>query len=57
MPLENRRDVLVGAAATARWCAAGADMPLVFIRPNLSHVEIERTLGAFTPMLESRERP
>jgi len=29
-------------------------MPCVFIRPNLSLDEIERTLGAFAPMLESR---
>ena len=38
----------------AQWHAAGADMPLVFLRPNLSPTEIARTLGAFGPMLESR---
>jgi alkanesulfonate monooxygenase SsuD/methylene tetrahydromethanopterin reductase-like flavin-dependent oxidoreductase (luciferase family) len=48
-----------GAPAEARerlaqWHAAGADMPLVFLRPNLTPEQIERTLGAFGPMLESR---
>jgi len=38
----------------ARWHAAGADMPLVFLRPNLAPEQIERTLAAFVPMLESR---
>jgi alkanesulfonate monooxygenase SsuD/methylene tetrahydromethanopterin reductase-like flavin-dependent oxidoreductase (luciferase family) len=38
----------------AQWHTAGADMPLVFLRPNLSPEEIERTLSAFGPMLESR---
>jgi alkanesulfonate monooxygenase SsuD/methylene tetrahydromethanopterin reductase-like flavin-dependent oxidoreductase (luciferase family) len=38
----------------AQWHAAGADMPLVFLRPNLAPTEIERTLSAFGPMLESR---
>ncbi len=38
----------------ARWHAAGADMPLVFLRPHLTAAEIERTLVAFGPMLESR---
>src|SRR5207245_2728629 len=37
----------------AQWHAAGADMPLVFIRPSLAPDEIERTLSAFAPMLES----
>ncbi|PYN45302.1 MAG: LLM class flavin-dependent oxidoreductase [Candidatus Rokuibacteriota bacterium] len=37
----------------AQWHAAGADMPLVFIGPNLAPDEIERTLTAFAPMLES----
>jgi alkanesulfonate monooxygenase SsuD/methylene tetrahydromethanopterin reductase-like flavin-dependent oxidoreductase (luciferase family) len=51
---------IFGTPAEARarlsaWHAAGADMPMVFIRPNLSREEIERTLGAFAPMLESRE--
>jgi alkanesulfonate monooxygenase SsuD/methylene tetrahydromethanopterin reductase-like flavin-dependent oxidoreductase (luciferase family) len=36
------------------WHAAGADMPLVFLRPNLTPEQIEHTLGAFGPMLESR---
>ena len=43
-------------ARLARWHAAGADMPLVFLRPNLTPEEIERTLSTFAPMLESRER-
>ena len=48
-----------GAPAEARarlseWHAAGADMPMVFIRPNLSPEEIERTLSAFAPMLKSQ---
>jgi hypothetical protein len=30
-------------------------MPLVFIRPSLAQEEIERTLSAFAPMLESRQ--
>lgn len=51
---------IFGTPAEARgrleqWRAAGADMPRVFIRPNLSREEIERTLSAFAPMLESRE--
>jgi alkanesulfonate monooxygenase SsuD/methylene tetrahydromethanopterin reductase-like flavin-dependent oxidoreductase (luciferase family) len=37
-----------------RWHAAGADMPLVFLRPNLAPEQIDHTLGAFAPMLESR---
>jgi alkanesulfonate monooxygenase SsuD/methylene tetrahydromethanopterin reductase-like flavin-dependent oxidoreductase (luciferase family) len=49
-----------GAPAEARerlaqWHAAGADMPMVFLRPNLTSEQIERTLGAFSPMLESRQ--
>ena len=48
-----------GAPAEARerlaqWHAAGADMPLVFLRPNLTPEQVKRTLGAFAPMLESR---
>jgi len=39
----------------AQWHTAGADMPLVFLRPNLTGEQIERTLGAFVPMLESRQ--
>jgi len=38
----------------AQWHAAGADMPLVFLRPNLTPGQVERTLSAFGPMLESR---
>jgi alkanesulfonate monooxygenase SsuD/methylene tetrahydromethanopterin reductase-like flavin-dependent oxidoreductase (luciferase family) len=38
----------------AQWHDAGADMPLVFLRPNLAPEQIERTLAAFGPMLESR---
>jgi alkanesulfonate monooxygenase SsuD/methylene tetrahydromethanopterin reductase-like flavin-dependent oxidoreductase (luciferase family) len=41
-------------ARLAEWHAAGADMPMVFIRPNLSPAEIELTLSAFVPMLKSR---
>lgn len=37
----------------SRWHVAGADMPLVFVRPNLAPEEIEGTLAAFAPMLES----
>jgi alkanesulfonate monooxygenase SsuD/methylene tetrahydromethanopterin reductase-like flavin-dependent oxidoreductase (luciferase family) len=49
-----------GAPAEARerlaqWHAAGADMPLVFLRPNLAPEQIERTLSAFGPMLESQQ--
>jgi hypothetical protein len=29
-------------------------MPMVFLRSNLTPEQIERTLGAFGPMLESR---
>jgi alkanesulfonate monooxygenase SsuD/methylene tetrahydromethanopterin reductase-like flavin-dependent oxidoreductase (luciferase family) len=48
-----------GTPAEARerlgqWHAAGADMPLVFLRSNLTPAQIERTLSAFGPMLESR---
>jgi alkanesulfonate monooxygenase SsuD/methylene tetrahydromethanopterin reductase-like flavin-dependent oxidoreductase (luciferase family) len=39
----------------AQWHTAGADMPLVFLRPNLTAEQIEHTLGAFGPMLESRQ--
>ena len=41
-------------ARLSEWHAAGADMPMVFIRPNLSPAEIESTLSAFVPMLKSR---
>jgi len=41
-------------ARLAQWHVAGADMPLVFLRPNLAPDQIERTLSAFVPMLESR---
>ena len=37
----------------ARWHAAGASMPVLLLRPNLSPAEIARTLEAFRPMLES----
>ena len=36
----------------ARWFAAGADLGVVFLRPNLSTEEIDFTLAAFRPMLE-----
>ena len=36
----------------ARWHAAGADMPMVFLQPNLPHEEIELALSAFAPMLK-----
>jgi len=38
----------------ARWHAAGAEMPILLLRPQMSHQEIELTLNAFRPMLESR---
>ena len=43
-----------GAPAEARerlaqWHAAGADMPMVFLRPNLTSEQIERTLGRVQP--------
>lgn len=37
----------------AGWHAAGADLVKVFLRPNLEPEEIEYTLNAFRPMLES----
>ncbi|MBI2014548.1 MAG: LLM class flavin-dependent oxidoreductase, partial [Candidatus Rokubacteria bacterium] len=40
-------------ARLARWYAAGADVPLVFLQPNLLTDEIDYALRAFTPMLES----
>lgn len=39
-------------AQLARWHAAGADMPKVFLQPNLTPEEIELALGAFAPMLK-----
>ena len=39
------------AAQLASWHAAGADMPMVFLQPNLSPEEIDLALGAFAPML------
>jgi alkanesulfonate monooxygenase SsuD/methylene tetrahydromethanopterin reductase-like flavin-dependent oxidoreductase (luciferase family) len=39
-------------AQLARWHAAGADMPMVFLQPNLAHDEIELALSAFAPMLK-----
>src|SRR5262245_3909111 len=38
-------------ARLARWHAAGAAMPVLLLRPNLTPAEIERTLDAFRPML------
>ena len=35
----------------AGWLAAGADLGVVFLRANLSPVEIDYTLNAFRPML------
>lgn len=40
-------------ARMERWHQAGADMPVVFLRPHLGPEEIEYTLNAFRPMLES----
>jgi alkanesulfonate monooxygenase SsuD/methylene tetrahydromethanopterin reductase-like flavin-dependent oxidoreductase (luciferase family) len=37
----------------ARWHAAGAAMPVLLLRPNLTPAEIALTLEAFGPMLES----
>ena len=37
----------------ARWYTAGADVPGLFLRPNLARAELEDTLAAFRPMLES----
>src|SRR5438128_3322847 len=54
--LEELTDCRTPATARerlAQWHAAGADMPLVFIGPNLAPDGIERTLTAFAPMLES----
>jgi alkanesulfonate monooxygenase SsuD/methylene tetrahydromethanopterin reductase-like flavin-dependent oxidoreductase (luciferase family) len=38
----------------ARWHAAGAEMPILLLRPQMSPKEIDLTLDAFRPMLESR---
>ena len=48
--------VVYGTPAEARermagWLAAGADLGVVFLRANLSPVEIDYTLNAFRPML------
>jgi alkanesulfonate monooxygenase SsuD/methylene tetrahydromethanopterin reductase-like flavin-dependent oxidoreductase (luciferase family) len=40
----------------ARWHAAGADVAVVFLRPNLGHEEIVATLEAFGPMLAAPGR-
>ena len=40
----------------ARWHAAGADVAVVFLRPNLGHAEIAATLEAFGPMLAAPGR-
>ncbi|HEV8142875.1 MAG TPA: hypothetical protein VGQ77_08455 [Methylomirabilota bacterium] len=37
----------------ARWHAAGAAMPVMLLRPNLTPAQIALTLDAFRPMLES----
>jgi alkanesulfonate monooxygenase SsuD/methylene tetrahydromethanopterin reductase-like flavin-dependent oxidoreductase (luciferase family) len=37
----------------ARWHAAGAGMPILLLRPNLAPAELDLTLAAFRPMLES----
>lgn len=37
----------------ARWHAAGATMPSLLLRPNLTPAEMDLTLNAFRPMLES----
>ena len=36
----------------ARWHAAGADMSLLLLQPNLTPAEVDFTLTAFTPMLQ-----
>ncbi len=41
----------------ARWRAAGADVPVVFLRPNLTPDEIAFSLEAFRPMLQSPDPP
>jgi alkanesulfonate monooxygenase SsuD/methylene tetrahydromethanopterin reductase-like flavin-dependent oxidoreductase (luciferase family) len=46
-PAEARRRL-------GRWHEAGAEMPILLLRPGMSAEEIELTLGAFRPMLESR---
>jgi len=38
----------------ARWYEAGAAMPGLMFRPNLTAEETRRSLEAFVPMLESR---
>lgn len=40
-------------ARLARWHAAGATMPILLLRPNLTPAELDLTLSAFRPMLES----
>lgn len=37
----------------ARWHAAGATMPILLLRPHLTPAELDLTLSAFRPMLES----
>jgi alkanesulfonate monooxygenase SsuD/methylene tetrahydromethanopterin reductase-like flavin-dependent oxidoreductase (luciferase family) len=41
----------------ARWHAAGAAMPTLLLRPELTPDEIALTLDAFRPMLESSIAP
>jgi alkanesulfonate monooxygenase SsuD/methylene tetrahydromethanopterin reductase-like flavin-dependent oxidoreductase (luciferase family) len=45
-PSESRRRL-------ARWHAAGAEMPVLLLRPSLTPGEIALTLDTFRPMLES----
>jgi alkanesulfonate monooxygenase SsuD/methylene tetrahydromethanopterin reductase-like flavin-dependent oxidoreductase (luciferase family) len=37
----------------ARWHAAGATMPILLLRPNLTPAELDLTLSAFRPMLDA----
>jgi alkanesulfonate monooxygenase SsuD/methylene tetrahydromethanopterin reductase-like flavin-dependent oxidoreductase (luciferase family) len=37
----------------ARWHAAGATMPILLLRPNLTPAELDLTLTAFRPMLDA----
>jgi alkanesulfonate monooxygenase SsuD/methylene tetrahydromethanopterin reductase-like flavin-dependent oxidoreductase (luciferase family) len=36
-----------------RWHAAGATMPILLLRPNLTPAELDLTLSAFRPMLDT----
>jgi len=46
-PAEARRRL-------GRWHAAGADLPVLLLRPNLTPEERDLTLQTFRPMLKSR---